>query len=461
MSQPLSLSRRGLLRSSAALAAAVGLSACGAAPTTAPAAEATAAPGATQPPAAPAEKVVIRWQDWPDFEANIENVKKLAESALPNVTIEFEPLGDSWVEKTLAAMVAGTAPDVFTGWEPEFSKFYQKGQMLDLQPLVDRDLSEEEVADFHKWQWDGMVSYDKSIRFALPYYVNLIFLYYSKAAFDEAGVDYPTADMDHDAYAVTLSQLIKKDGEKIVRWGGEIPLWFGRLAIHIQAYGGHVVNPDDWTESWLHKPEALDALEWVRARMWDDNSLAQSAQLQGVGEVQGGFQGPWAAGMLGTKEDGMGNLSYFAMESKFDWDIMHLPKGPGRRATLGTTDGWGISKGTKHPEEAWQFLLWLTRPDFQTVMMEAWAGIPCRGSLIPKWQEISRKSYPTLENVTLDVVNETLTEGYPMLSEQFKKQAESETLINAAVEKIFQVGDTPVDYLIGISDEITKLNRED
>lgn len=476
------VSRRQLLRGAALSGAGLALAACGVSttantPTTAPAAAATDAPaaaatnapaptvqatevaGATPAPAS-SEKIIIRWQDWPDFEANIDKTLALAEAAIPGITVEFQPLGDNFVEKTLAEMVAGTAPDVFTGWEPEFSKFYQKGQMLDLQPLVDRDLSKEEIADFHKWQWDGMVSYDKTIRFAMPYYVNLVYLYWNRSAYDEAGVDYPTKDLNHDSYAQMLQGLVKKDGDKITRWGGEIPLWFGRLAIHVQAYGGHVVNPDDWTECWLGKDEALNALEWARARMWDDNSLAQAMQLEGVGGEQGGFQGPWAAGMLGTKEDGMGNLSYFANESKFEWDIMHLPKGPGRRATLGTTDGWGIYKGTKHPEEAWKFLTWLTRAEFQTVMMQAWAGIPCRASLITKWKEISRASYPSLEKVSLEIIDETLAEAYPMLSEQFKLQAESETLINSAVDKIFKVGDTPTDYFKEIADQVTALNRE-
>jgi len=93
-------------------------------------------------------------------------------------------------------------------------------------------------------------------------------------------------------------------------------------------------------------------------------------------------------------------------------------------------------------------------------MMEAWAGIPNRGSLITKWQEIARRSYPGLENVSLDIINETLDEGYPMLSEQFKVHSESETIIAAALEKILQVGDTPVDYLIEIADQVTALNRE-
>ncbi len=405
--------------------------------------------------------VTIRWQDWPDFSADIDSTVSMAEEANPGITVEFEPLGDNWVEKTLAAMVAGTAPDVFTAWEPEFSKFYGRGQILDLQPLVDRDLSEEDIADFHKWQWDGMLSYDKSIRFGMPYYVNLVFLYYSKAAFDEAGESYPTRDLDMDSYAMMLNRLVKKDEDRITRWGGEIPLTYNWLTIHVHAYGGYVVNPQDWTECWLGNDEALAAMEWIRARIWEDNSLAQTAQLQGVSEVQGGVQGPWAAGMIASKEDGMGNLSYFASESRFDWDIMHLPKGPARRATLGTTDGWGIYKGTPHPEEAWRFLNWLAGPQFQTVMMESWAGIPNRGSLITKWQEIARASYPSLENVTLDVVTEALDEGYPMLSDQFKKHAESQTLIDAAFEKILQVGDTRVDYLKEIADQVTALNRED
>jgi hypothetical protein len=44
-------------------------------------------------------------------------------------------------------------------------------------------------------------------------------------------------------------------------------------------------------------------------------------------------------------------------------------------------------------------------------------------------------------------------------SEQFKKQAESGVLIEAALQKVFVVGDTPVSHFIDVAKEVTAVNR--
>jgi multiple sugar transport system substrate-binding protein len=449
-----------LLQIAPLVLAGAGLAACaGAPPAAAPTAQESAA---ATPPQAGGERVTIRWQDWPDWEPKIDVILAEMERQLPHIKVEFEPLGEGFEDKTLAAMVAGTAPDVTTGWGPIFRVWAEKGQLLDLQPFVDRDLTAEQIADFHKWQWDGFVSRDTKIRFAMPFYVNLIMLYYNKQAFDEEGVPYPDKNLDHDSYAEMLLKMTKKEGDKILRWGGEIsPTQYDRFQVHVQAYGGHVVNPDDPTECWLDRPEALAALEWIRARLWDDNSIAQPMQLQGIGQATGTEAGPWAAGMLATQEGGMGAIAFYANESKFPFALTHLPKGPARRATLGTTDGYAIYKGTKHPEEAWDLVLFLVGDFFQKMITETWGGIPARLSLLPSWKDTIIKTFPVLENANMDAILECLQEGYPMLTEEFKKHAESQAIIEAALQKVFAVGDTPVDYFKEVAAEVTRVNRED
>jgi ABC-type glycerol-3-phosphate transport system substrate-binding protein len=260
--------------------------------------------------------------------------------------------------------------------------------------------------------------------------------------------------MDHNDYAATLLEMNKEEEGKIVRWGGLIPLWFDRLHAHIQAFGGHVVNPDDWTECMLDKPEAQEALEWLRARMWDDNSLLQPLQAEDRGPAE-----MWPTRLVATAEGGMGNLAFYAEEADFEWDMTHLPKGPARRATLGTNDGWAIWEGTENPDAAWEFMTVLTGKEFQMLISEAWGGIPNRLSLLPGWKSQVLKGFPMLENVNLDVVLEALEEGYPLNSEQFKKQAESGVLIEAALQKVFVVGDTPVSHFIDVAKEVTAVNR--
>jgi multiple sugar transport system substrate-binding protein len=450
MKEQTRFSRRDFLRLTAVTATGTFIAAC------APAATPTEKPAeATAEPQAPVEeKVTIRWQDWSDWEPNMDRLMDLFESKLPNITVEFEPLTDDFEDKTLTMMIAGTAPDVMTGWGPVFMKWAEKGQLLDMQPYVDTTYTAEEISDFHPWQWAGMIHPETRIRFAMPYYVNLIMLLYDKEAFDEAGVAYPTADMDHDDYAAMLLEMNKEEEGKIVRWGGLVPLWFDRLHAHIQAFGGHVVNPDDWTECMLDKPEAQEALEWLRARMWDDNSLLQPLQAEDRGPAE-----MWPTRLIATAEGGMGNLAFYAEEADFEWDMTHLPKGPARRATLGTNDGWAIWEGTKNPDAAWEFMTVLAGKEFQMLISEAWGGIPNRLSLLPGWKDQVLKGFPMLENVNLDVVLEALQEGYPLNSEQFKKQAESGVLIDAALEKVFMVGDTPVSHFIDVAKEVTAVNR--
>jgi len=91
-------------------------------------------------------------------------------------------------------------------------------------------------------------------------------------------------------------------------------------------------------------------------------------------------------------------------------------------ATLGTTDGWAIYKGTKQPEASWELMKVLVGDDLQNLMIETWGGVPNRLSLVPSWKDKITSSFPVLEDANLDAVLEALKEGYPMLTEEFKNQ---------------------------------------
>ena len=442
------LSRRTFLRLAGLATAGIAITAC--VPAAQP--DAAASAGGVAPPS---EQVTVRWQDWPDWEPNMDKLTALLKESLPGIAVEFEPLSDGFEDKTLTMMVAGTAPDVMTAWGPVFRKWSEKGQLLDLQPNVEVTFSEEQLSDFHPWQWNGMVAKDSGIRFAMPYYVNVIMLLYNKAHFDEAGAEYPTGEMDHIDYAEMLKQMSKQEGDQVAHWGGVVVAWiYDRFQFHVQAFGGHVANPDDWTECWLDQPEAQEALEWMRARMWDDNSIAQPLQLGERSDSQ-----LFTAGLASTLEGGMGNIAFYAREAQFEFAMTHLPKGPARRATLGTTDGWGIYKGTPQPDASWELMKVLVGDDLQNLMIETWGGVPNRLSLVPSWKEKTISSFPVLENANLDAVLDALNEGYPMLTEEFKNHAESQQLIDAALQKVYQVGDTPVSYFAEVALQVTELNR--
>jgi ABC-type glycerol-3-phosphate transport system substrate-binding protein len=156
----------------------------------------------------------------------------------------------------------------------------------------------------------------------------------------------------------------------------------------------------------------------------------------------------------------MGNIAFYAREAKFKFAMTHLPEGPVRRATLGTTDGWGIYKSTPQPDASWELMKVLVGDDLQNLMIDTWGGVPNRKSLVPSWKDKTIASFPVLEEANLDAVLDALDEGYPTLTEEFKNQAESQQLIDAALQKIYQVGDTPVSYFEEVAAQVTTLNRE-
>ena len=61
-------------------------------------------------------------------------------AANPNITIDIEQLGwnDYWTGIT-TGFVSGDAPDVFTDHLAKYPEFVSLEQLVDIQPLVDRD----------------------------------------------------------------------------------------------------------------------------------------------------------------------------------------------------------------------------------------------------------------------------------------------------------------------------------
>src|SRR5215467_3721470 len=132
--------------------AALILAACGGGTTTTPATggAATAAPAAGgEATAAPAAAsggesgggVTIRYQLWdanqqPAYQACADEFHKQN----PNITVKIEQLGwgDYW-SGIQTGMVGGTAPDVFTDHLAKYPEFAAEEQLVDLQPLVDKD----------------------------------------------------------------------------------------------------------------------------------------------------------------------------------------------------------------------------------------------------------------------------------------------------------------------------------
>jgi multiple sugar transport system substrate-binding protein len=426
-------------------------------PTTATSGQATQAPAASSSGTSASGN--IRWQ----FRGSADDLKGAQKflddtfaKAHSGIKVTIEPAPDNRDEKLIASMVAGTSPDVFESWTDNVTQFADRGQVMDVDPLAKRDYTADDLKDFYPWQWRDFVL-PSHIRFGLPKYVNVMFTWYNKDAFQKAGVKEPDENWTHDDYAQAAIKLTTKNGSNVDQWGLYYPVWsWDRYWYKIIAWGGQVVDPNDTTKCLLDGDKAQAAFEWVRKLMWDDKAMAQRLLLAGAGQSFSSND-LFAAGKFAMVEDGFYPFAMAkSVQKKINWAYQHVPKGPAERKVLGTTDGFVIWKNTKSTDASWELLKFLSGKDYQTNQVKVTGLLPVRVSVLNDWKKICIQAYPELEAVNLDVGPKAMEMGYPGNRILFKKDAEARQIITPALEKVFISGGTPVSYFKDIVKQVNE-----
>ena len=142
-----------------------------------------------------------------------------------------------------------------------------KGYLLDLHPFVQADLPRATIDDWDVAQYKSLFT-NKGLQFALPKYHGALAVYFNKDMFDRFHVDYPNSTWTRNDYLKAMRRL--KAGQDAAGttnvWSSMFDVSWDRIQVHVNGWGGHFVDPQDPTSSWMAKPEALKAMEWLRAR---------------------------------------------------------------------------------------------------------------------------------------------------------------------------------------------------
>lgn len=390
----------------------------------------------------PAQLVYQDWQsDW--FTPMVQEMLEVFHEAHPNIRVFYTPAID--VEQNmLPDMQAGTAPDVFTGCCTFFPIWAQQGYTLDLRPYVRSDLDQAIIADWAAAQYQSLFLKD-GVQYGLPKYHGALALYFNKDLFDRYGVAYPDERWDHDDYLSAMKLLSHdRDGDGVQDlWGSMVDISWDRLQIHVNGWGGHLVDPDDSTRCRMADSQALEALEWIRARMWDDRVMASFLDVQNVMTRQA-----FTEQKVAMVEDGSWALKDILSGAGFRVGVAPFPAGPDRRVTLATTDGWGIYAQTKYPDAAWEFLKFLISQDFGRAMARTEFLQPARASLIEDWVNAIRAQFPEkAKDVNIAAFADGHLKGYSVTAEIFENMALAKSLTYSAWDEIFTLGRAPVSTL--------------
>ena len=385
---------------------------------------------------------------WRNYGTKLENdaYKELImtfEKEHPHIKINMVsvPYGD-YELRLRTEIAAGSPPDIMSIDSPNLALYAHSDSLLSIDQLMK---SEGNIEDIPPSTLEGL-KYNGEI-YLSPVVESGVALFYNIHLFKQAGVPLPSQD-PHSPLSWTKVLEIAKELNNPMEGifgidpaqgfnDGESPAYF-KLPLLWQ-FGSDVLDPEANTaEGYLNSQDTLDALQFYQD-LYHKHKVA-------VVELP---PDPFVSGHLAMSVMGSWTLADF--EKNFpefklgeDFGVAPLPK---ETYQVTPNGGWalGISTKSKHPEQAWEFIKYVTSFEGSMKYVEMTGDLPARYSVADEFPEL--KNYP--KNIFVQQAqnfskNRPVTPVYPVISDAIKKLFEDvgiggkdvKTSANEAVEKI-------------------------
>lgn len=357
----LRLTRREMLKLSAAVAAGGLLAACGAQPTPegteAPAEAPTEAPAATEaptvapPPAAEGHIVLMHQRN--EFSEE-EEAQFLEEN--PGITLE---LVDADIQLFQTMYAAGNPPDLMRTQAPAVPQYLARKMMYDLTPYFETSevLRIDDLAPANRYYMANgptQIGEGKIYGMCKDFSPDLTLWAYT-TAFEEAGVEVPedTTVMTYQEVAELAEKLSVFEGDRVVRWGFAFSEeWIDRKWMNILAETGQSLYAEDFSAINLTgNDDTKEIVKWyydLAAHNCVANPVNPSSSWAGddfcrgvVGLIQYGY---WFGGMA-ESDVTAGKVIMLASPT---WTGV-------RRDPTITATGMFMAAATQVPDAAWKF----------------------------------------------------------------------------------------------------------
>src|SRR5699024_9680853 len=141
-------------------------------------------------------------------------------------------------------------------------------------------------------------------------------LYYNKDLFDEAGVEYPTAEWDWDTF-LEAAQALTDPSKGQYGYGGVgwWPQWFSLVAQN----GGHVLDPETGAPN-VNSPEAVEALQFAYDLYFTHEVAPTEVDYSNMGPDMGA-DGAFQQGLVAMNSTGFWAVGGNAKIEGLNWDI--------------------------------------------------------------------------------------------------------------------------------------------
>ena len=313
-----------------------------------------------------AEPVTLKWAIWDESTTQYwGDLKKAYEASHEGVTIEMVDLGSTDYMTVLATELSGSGSDfdvVTIKDVPGYATLVQKNAIMALDDYIAAD-------GIDLKQYAGatdQVVVDGKL-YELPFRNDFWVVFYNKDLFDAKSIPYPTNDMTFEEYDDLARQVTDTTfgsqvyGTHYHTWRSDVQL-FGVLDGQHTILDGKYENFKPYYEMVLNQEKDGVCRKYTDLKA---EGLHYSAAFSG-GDVAMMNMGSWYIATLIT------NLQSGEYDSSLcgNWGIVKYPHAEGVAAgsTLGTITGISVTTATDTPDEAWEFVKWVSGPEGAAVV---------------------------------------------------------------------------------------------
>jgi multiple sugar transport system substrate-binding protein len=309
----------------------------------------------------------------PAEDETLQQQVALFEEQYPNINVEVQlvPEYDTFLQ---TAFASGDYPNVFYVNQDKVDEFALAGVLASPAEGQITDTDDIYPSLVQTFTFDGTL-YCPAKDFST------LALEYNTDLFDQAGVEYPTADWTWEDLATAAQTIFDETGVPGISLNPDIDRWF---AFYIQA-GGSLYD-DEGNFVFASEGENRDA---AVAAVDAYASLFESGAAATAQDLGAGWPGEaFGQGKAAMTMEGNWIIQYLIDTfPDLNWGVAELPTGPsGAKGTLVFSECYGVGADNEHLDESWLLVDFLTGPEGATRLAEGGFGpMPTRASSGTSW----------------------------------------------------------------------------
>ncbi len=347
------------------------------------------------------DPVTLQFVGWggPEEGAVFQELVDQFNAENPDIVIEYEQWQD-YIAQLQTAVAGGLPPDIAYIPDGDFSAFVSRGQLVNLQPLVDASevLDPEGIwaSALGRYRWDDEAkAIGTGDLYAVPKDIGPTVLYINEDLFEEKGVPLPDPNVPLTwDEVVEIGRQITTDANGLhpgdegfdrstVETFGVGEIWF---EIAVYGNGGRLVSEDGREFVADEDPRTIEAVQWLSDinHVYEITPTQQQIGSMSVGQM-------FETGRVAMTTNGRWAVTGYRNTLPFDWSVRPNPVGPSGELTTYnnqedcTFAGWsgsvGLSiiagtEGEANQEEAFRFLEFIAGPEGQVAQAALGFQIP-------------------------------------------------------------------------------------